>query len=296
MISPPSPSIVISIDFERRWGVHHRLGLDFDAYRDHLDNVEGVVLALLRLFVARNIKATWAAVGALACRDWDEYFTRVPPPPRYEKPSLAISPRYADLDLDGRLHFAPELLRAIHETPGQELGTHTFSHVLMREAGVTAEDVSADLKAVARLWCERFGQPPVSLVFPRNQVAFLSVIRSCDIRMWRGNEVGWYHDCNDIGRNHLLQPIHKQVCKLFGLLTGVAQWITMHIDIEITGICSDGCRKPGVWAHGDGPGQYFQNNVPRDASALLQRKPRRELTSDVTDIGQDDRCETAIDP
>lgn len=195
-----APSIVISIDFERRWGVHHRLGLDLDAYREHLENVEAVVTGHLRLFADRNIRATWAAVGALGCKDWTEYFARAPRAPRYRNPALAISPRYADLDREGALHFAPDLLRAIHATPGQELGTHTFSHVLMREPGVTAEDVQADLAAVAALAREQFGRPPLSLVFPRNQVAFLSIIRSCGMRMWRGNEVGWYYDCNETDR------------------------------------------------------------------------------------------------
>ena len=197
-------SVVISVDFERRWGLHHRLGFNLAAYREHLENVQPVVSALLEMFAARNIRATWAAVGALACRDWDEYFARAPRPPRYQNPALAISPRYAELDRTGQLHFAPELLRAIHVTPGQELGTHTFSHVLMREPGVTADDITADLGAVSCLWRERFGAPPVSLVFPRNQVAFLPVIRACGIRVWRGNEPGWYYDCNESSTNRPL--------------------------------------------------------------------------------------------
>jgi len=195
------PRIVVSVDFERRWGLHHRLGLDFAAYREHLESVQPVVVSLLRLLTARHIRATWAAVGALACRDWTEYFARAPRPPKYENPTLAISPRYAELDLDGHLHFAPDLLRLVHASEGQELGTHTFSHILMREPGVTAHDVRADLGAVARLWRERFGTPPISLVFPRNQVAFLSVIRSCGIRMWRGSEAGRHYDCNESSTN-----------------------------------------------------------------------------------------------
>jgi len=192
---------VVSVDFERRWGLHHRLGLDFAAYREHLENVQPVVVSLLQLLTARHIRATWAAVGALACRDWTEYFARAPLAPKYENSTLAISPRYAELDRDGHLHFAPELLRLVYTSHGQELGTHTFSHILMREPGVTADDVRADLGAVARLWRERFGAPPISLVFPRNQVAFLPVIRSCGIRIWRGNEAGGHYDCNESSTN-----------------------------------------------------------------------------------------------
>src|SRR5439155_19397017 len=173
------PSVVISLDFELRWGMHDRFGFSLDAYRENLENIHEVVPALLKLFSAREIRATWAAVGALACRDWSEYFGRAPEPPKYHDTSLAVDPRYADVDPEGRLHFAPELVRTIHATPGQELGTHTFSHILMREPGVTADDVRADLYAVAQLSQDRFGAPPVSLVFPCNQVAFLPVVRSC---------------------------------------------------------------------------------------------------------------------
>jgi peptidoglycan/xylan/chitin deacetylase (PgdA/CDA1 family) len=213
----PVPRVVVSVDFERRWGVHHRLGLNRDAYRDHLENTFPVVSGMLELFRTRNIRATWAAVGALACRNWDEYFERAPRPPAYENPALAVSPRYAELDRDGHLHFAPDLLRMVHATPGQDLGTHTFSHLLMGEPGVTAEDVRADLEAVACISRQRFGAAPVSLVFPRNQVAFLPVIRDCGIRMWRGNETGWYYDCNETSRS-------RPVARARRLLDAITPW------------------------------------------------------------------------
>jgi peptidoglycan/xylan/chitin deacetylase (PgdA/CDA1 family) len=163
-----------------------------------------VVPALLQLFRARSIRATWATVGALACRDWNEYFARAPEPPRYDNGLLRIDDRYAEIDPRGDLHFAPDLVRDVHATPGQELGTHTFSHILMREPGVTADDVRADMDAASRLWRDRFGTSPVSLVFPRNQMAFLPVVQQCGIRIWRGNEPGWYYNANEAATNRLM--------------------------------------------------------------------------------------------
>jgi peptidoglycan/xylan/chitin deacetylase (PgdA/CDA1 family) len=233
------PRVVVSVDFERRWGVHHRLGLDRDAYRDHLENAQAVVTSLLQLFAARSIRATWAVVGALACNDWDEYFHRAPRPPAYQNPALAVSRRYAELDRDGHLHFAPELLRAVHKTAGQELGTHTFSHILMREPGVTADDVKADLEAVTRLWRQRFGAAPVSLVFPRNQVAFLSTVRSSGIRIWRGNELGWYYDCNETSKSHpvararrlldAINPRTRHACVVDGDMTRASVFLRTNL-------------------------------------------------------------------
>lgn len=208
------PAVVISLDFELRWGVHDRYGLDFDAYRENLENVSFVIPELLKLFTARGIRATWAVVGALACKNWDEYFARAPAPPRYRNPALAIKREYADLDPDGILHFAPELVERILRTPGQDLGTHTFSHLYLREPGVTSEDVSADLAAVRQLYDERFRFTPTSLVFPRNECAFLDVVRASSISMWRGNQAAWYYECQGTHSNWALPKVLRMVDSL----------------------------------------------------------------------------------
>lgn len=217
------PIVVISLDFELRWGMHDVLQFNIDAYRENLENERIVVPALLKLFVERNIHCTWATVGAIGCSDWNEYFSRAPEPPKYHNPALAVNPRYADLDPQGVLHFAPELLRLIHETNGQELGTHTFSHLYMRELGVTAEDVAADLAAVSLLWKERFGAPPKSLVFPRNQVAFLPVIRASSIRIWRSNPKPWYYECNKASTNRWL----PRALRLLDVLNPLARRVSV---------------------------------------------------------------------
>src|SRR5688572_21752053 len=104
-----APRVVISIDFELRWGVHDVLGSDKDAYRTQLEGVRRVVPLLLSLFEQRSIHATWATVGALGCRDWNEYFRRAPAAPVYADPKLAFDRRWADWDPRGELHFAPDL-------------------------------------------------------------------------------------------------------------------------------------------------------------------------------------------
>ncbi len=182
------PKVVWSLDFELRWGMHDRLGLDRDAYRRNLEGAREAVPQLLDLFVRRGVRATWATVGALACDGWDEYFRRAPPPPRYADARLAVSPRYAELDPDGALHFAPDLVGLIARTEGQDLGTHTFSHIFLGELGVMRKDAEADHAAAAALFRDRFAATPTSLVFPRNQVAFLDFYRSHGITAWRDNE------------------------------------------------------------------------------------------------------------
>src|SRR5919106_222235 len=86
------PRVVISLDFELRWGWHDIYGLDFEARRAGLEQVRHVVPALLKLLVRHGIRATWAAVGAIGCLSWEEYFRRAPQPPKYVRSSFAINP------------------------------------------------------------------------------------------------------------------------------------------------------------------------------------------------------------
>ncbi|MFZ0065741.1 MAG: hypothetical protein WAK90_06195 [Pseudolabrys sp.] len=190
--SDPRPKVVWSLDFELRWGMHDRLGMDRNAYLRNLEGEREAVPQLLSLFVQRGVRATWATVGALACNDWDEYFRLAPPPPCYADSRLAFDPRYADLDRRGVLHFAPDLVRLASQAKGQDLGTHTFSHIFLGETGVTLKDVQADYAAVTGLFRERLNIVPTSLVFPRNQIAFLTFYLANGITAWRDNERSWY--------------------------------------------------------------------------------------------------------
>ena len=122
---------------------------------------------------------------------------------------LAVSPRYADLDPSGALHFAPDLVELVAKTEGQDLGTHTFSHLFLGELGVMQVDAAADHAATLALFRERFGIAPTSLVFPRNQVASLSLYRAHGISAWRDNESPWY--CQLTQHIQSLASVHFRV-------------------------------------------------------------------------------------
>ena len=217
--------------------MHDSCGLDLNANRDNLERVREVVPALLRLFRSYEIRATWATVGAIGCTDWEEYFRRAPQPPDYKSVSLKVKPEYAALDPDGRLHFAPHLIEQIVGTPGQELGSHTFSHLYLREEGITAQDVAADLAAASALFRERFGVEPVSLVFPRNQAAFTETVSAAGIKIWRGNPGPWYYECEDSRHNGPLpramklldgiNPLRRQAAPLQGDMTRATMFLRL---------------------------------------------------------------------
>lgn len=178
-------AVVISIDFEMRWGMHHVLGQDPDAYRESLRRAPLVVDGLLREFAARGIRATWATVGAIACDGWDEYWDRAPATPRYHDRSLAVTKRSERLDPRGELHFSRRTVEAIAGTAGQDLGCHTFSHALCRRRGATCQDLRADLAACAAIWRDKLGAAPTSFVFPCNEVCHVDELVAAGYRVAR---------------------------------------------------------------------------------------------------------------
>lgn len=197
--------VVLSIDFEMRWGMRHILGFNINAYRKNLENVKDIVPKILRLFKERGVRATWACVGALGCDNWEEFFARLPKQPSYTRKELAIGPKYADLDPQGKLHFAPFLIKEILKTPGQDLGCHTFTHMWVRDPGVSEQHFLEDLKGCSRLFEEKFGVTPISFVFPNNEIRFLDVLKNSGIKVLRVSE------CPNSGVHAAQVPIQTRI-------------------------------------------------------------------------------------
>jgi peptidoglycan/xylan/chitin deacetylase (PgdA/CDA1 family) len=187
-------ALVVSLDFELHWGTHDRRGPE---YRRNLLGVRRVVPALLETFVASGIHATWATVGMLLCESRRELLDALPARrPSYVNPRLSayrLLSEVGDGERDDPLHFAPSLARLIAATPGQEIGTHTFSHYYCLEPGQSVAEFRADVEAASRITRLRLGVTPRSLVFPRNQVAapYVDVLRELGFLSYRGNPTPW---------------------------------------------------------------------------------------------------------
>lgn len=162
-------TFVVSLDVELLWGVRDVPSVA--QYRDNLLGERAAVEALLEQFVKRGVRATWATVGALFCEDRKSLLEAMPEKkPAYFDKRLSPYEALDEIGVDAKsdpLHFAPDLVRKIACTPGQELATHTFSHFCCLEPGQTSADFDADLE-VAQNLATPFGGVR-SLVFPRNQ-------------------------------------------------------------------------------------------------------------------------------
>lgn len=187
-------AFVVSLDFELLWGMRDLLPPDGGAYRENLLGARCAVPALLRRFESHGVHATWATVGFLFARTRDELRDHWPASrPAYE--DRRLSP-YADAigrdEREDPLHFGASLVDAIRATPGQELGTHTFSHYYCSEPGQTHETFEADLDAALRIAAAR-GVRLRSIVFPRNQLeeTYLPALRDRGLVAFRGNPRGW---------------------------------------------------------------------------------------------------------
>lgn len=189
---------VVSLDFELHWGIRDQSPVE--PLRERLLGVRAAIPAILALFRARGIRATWATVGMLLARDRDELVGAAPKlRARYRDPRLDP---YADVaagtvgrdEQDDPFHFAPSLVAEIAATPGQELGTHTYAHTYALEDGAGLDAWAADLAACRAIFA-RYGHTARAIVFPRNQYsdAHVRLLPGFGITSYRGASSGRMH-------------------------------------------------------------------------------------------------------
>lgn len=177
----------ISLDFELFWGVRDHRTLE--NYGENIRNVYHVVPRLLELFSKYNVHCTWATVGFLFFNEKKEMMSYLPVQrPTYEKKDYDPYPYLEQNELEKIYHFAPALIEQIRRTPGQEIGTHTFSHFYTLEKNTTIGQFQSDLRAAIAIAKEK-GIEIKSIVFPRNQYSD-EHIKACleeGIKIYRGN-------------------------------------------------------------------------------------------------------------
>jgi peptidoglycan/xylan/chitin deacetylase (PgdA/CDA1 family) len=196
-------TFVVSLDFELHWGVCDIRTVAED--RARLLGGRQAVPRILSLFEEFGIHATWAIVGLLLVDGRRELLARLPPRRmRPEAPGPACDPAVdvGESERDDPFHFAPSLVRRIAATPGQEIGTHTFTHYHCLEADASPSDLRADLAAAVAVTHDKLQLTPRSLVFPRNQVSrpYVEVAGEMGVMAYRGNPRTWaYRECASAG-------------------------------------------------------------------------------------------------
>jgi len=184
----------ISIDFELIWGTLDLFGPE--RFRKACEVERGVVIdRLLDLFVEFNVSATWCVLGHLLlerCSTEDE-----------KKHPDIVRPEHAwrrgdwfDDDPSGGedsapIFYARSLVEKIRDcSVPQEIGCHSFSHVIFGDSGCSRETAYSEIAACVRAGSE-LGIQMRSFAFPRNQVGHLDVLKEHGFVSYRGPEPHW---------------------------------------------------------------------------------------------------------
>lgn len=186
-------TLIVSLDFELFWGMLDVCPLE--AYRDHVLGGRKAIPELLDLFTKYGIHATWAAVGFQFAENYGDLLSFLPKErPTYQNPNLDPY-GYAEKAGDGTCFYAPNLIRMIADTPGQEIGSHTFSHYYCREKGQTVEQFAADMAAAKQIAAAK-GYDVKSVILPRNQCepSYTKVLRNQGFTAYRDEENDWIHE------------------------------------------------------------------------------------------------------
>jgi peptidoglycan/xylan/chitin deacetylase (PgdA/CDA1 family) len=185
----------ISIDFELIWGTLDLFGREGFQRACELER-KLVIDRLLDLFVEFNIPATWCVLGHLLldhCMPEDGLKH-----PEIVRPSHSwCAGDWFDNDPGGNeesapLFFGRSLIEKIRVCPvPQEIGGHSFSHVIFGDAGCSRETAESEVWACLQAGRD-LGIEMRSFAFPRNQVGHLDVLKENGFLNYRGPEPDWF--------------------------------------------------------------------------------------------------------
>lgn len=199
---------MISLDFELIWGVRDKRTID--EYGENILGVRSVVPRLLELFNKHEIHSTWAIVGFLFFKTYDELIRGLPTnKPLYLDDRLSPYVHINNIgnnEQEDPYHYAHSLVKLIASIPYQEIGSHTFSHYYCLERGQDDTAFESDLKAAIRI-AEKYGITLRSLVFPRNQYneSYIQICEKLGIESFRGNEDSWIYTPKEERRKSIFQ-------------------------------------------------------------------------------------------
>ena len=185
---------ILSLDTELAWGSFDNGGLERN--RGFYQNTRQEIRRLLDLLDRYQLRATWAFVGHLLldrCERTNgtthEHVLR-PKHSWYPADWHACDPG-TDIHRDP-LWYGTDILEDVRGAKMQhEVACHTFSHIIVGDSACTGEIALSQFEECRRLHA-RHGLPLHSVVFPRNQIGHLDVLRRLGITAYRGRERNWY--------------------------------------------------------------------------------------------------------
>lgn len=178
----------ISIDVELLWGVRDMLSSD---YEKSAMKVRQNIVRLLELFEKYNISATWAIVGHLfldscSIENGKKHPNITRPKYSWHKEDwFKLDP--ATNIKKNPLWYGKDIIEMISKKKNQEIGSHSFSHLLYGMNGCSKKAAEDDIKECINL-AKQYNLTLRSFVFPRNIEGHKNVLKKNGIRVYRGND------------------------------------------------------------------------------------------------------------
>jgi peptidoglycan/xylan/chitin deacetylase (PgdA/CDA1 family) len=176
----------LSLDFELIWGTLDLFGPG--QFRKACEYEREVIIdRLLELLIEFEIPATWCIVGHLFLDSCDGKHAEIVRP----LPEWFSHDPGTDVNRDP-IFYGRDLIDKIRacRVP-QEIGAHSFSHVIFSEESCSRETAASELAACVRVAKEQ-NLSLKSFVFPRNEVGHLGLLAEYGFSNYRGPEPSRY--------------------------------------------------------------------------------------------------------
>lgn len=180
----------LSLDTELAWGMLDK-PFALISNKEYFFNTRAAIEGIVTLLEKYEISATWAIVGSLLA----------------ERPSFGedvlnniqtmdsnLKKQYIDLLNTEEIWCGKDVFERIRAASvPQEIGSHSFSHVIFGDGSVTKEKACKEFLEGMRM-LNQHGEQPVSFVFPRNSIAYLDELKGAGFKAYRGVAPSWYRN------------------------------------------------------------------------------------------------------
>ena len=185
---------MISLDTELAWGTFDKMG--HMRYRTDLERVRGVITAILELFTRLDVSATWDCVGHLFL-DHCQPINGIKHPQLVRPAQTPFGGDWFKYDPATDAKRAPAwygkdiVEQILSVQPAQEIGCHTFSHVVITDGNCSRDCLASELLACQEL-ADQMKIVLRSFVFPRNKEGYHDLLAKHGFTTYRGPAPLWY--------------------------------------------------------------------------------------------------------
>ncbi|ANO34980.1 hypothetical protein A6E01_17550 [Vibrio breoganii] len=181
-----SAKFIISIDFEKKWGLND---LNTKFYDENIRSVPQVINETIKLFKEYDIRATWGVVGALILEksDLEDLIRDKKNLPSYSDLSLDIKECIHRTGYETALYNGLEEIKILSNLDTQSICSHTFWHSYYSEDGINSNYAKLEYELFDNWLANKGIKWSNGMIFPRNQIEE-NIINSVSIDYYRSNK------------------------------------------------------------------------------------------------------------